>query len=178
MESPVFLRLGTPIISLVSLLLLLWWMVRFAVFLPRRTRGWQDRLPFPNRKDVEARWKVRLPDSLDRLFDRAWIQNRDFYLAPPGVAPSHWLWIDRFIPLTVRDVSAWLILTSVPGIPIAMDGRDRAYFLPFDDLRRGGPVPVWLHLDRRNYKVVAADIDQFMSLEPRTMADYNAQTTS
>jgi hypothetical protein len=154
--------------------LLLGMIVWFSIIVPRRTRGWQDRLHLPNPGEVAARWKVPLPQSLESLYRSAFIGNRDFYLAPPGAGPERWLWIDQFIPLTVRDVAAWRSMASVPGIPIAMDGKDRAYYLSFDDLRRGGPVPVLLHSDGGNSTVVAVDITQLMSFKPRTLAEYDS----
>jgi hypothetical protein len=166
-------RLGELAMMALWLLLWFWLLVRFGVFLPRRTRGWQDRLLHPTPPEVEARWKVHLPPSLEMLFRADWIQRRDFYLAPFRSRRSEWLWIDHFIPLTARDVSAWLVLTSVPGIPIAMDGHDRAYYLPFADLRRGGQVSVWLDLGDCEYKEVASSIDQWITFEPKTMLEYN-----
>jgi hypothetical protein len=125
-------------------LAVLWFYIRFGIISEYRTRGWKDRLPHPRLEEVEVRWGVRLPRQLEALYRAGGVAAmEEVYLAAPGPGPSPPWFVAHFIPLAVRDLAEWIKITSVPGLPVAVDDDKGTYYLPFSGLRGGSP-PVLL----------------------------------
>lgn len=158
------------VVGLVAVLVgFLWLCIRAGIIARRRTSGWESRLAQPNLEEVESLCQVRLPFQLEELYRKEGTVRRfGFYLLQPGEKKSkHWF-IAHFVPLTARDVSEWMKATAVPGIPIAVDGSKGTYYLPFEALRRGDPIPVlfrepglWSPKDSE----VATSIDEFIRFQ-------------
>lgn len=163
--------LGTVLAILLCaiLLLVLGAIIRFSFIGTTRTKGWQQRLQKPQRSQVEQKWRVKLPDSLETYFQSDMVCRSDFYLAPSGAKQSEWWYIQRFVPLTPRDLSQWISFTGVPGIPIAIDASKGTYYLPFDSLRQQTPSPVLLRLPgrKRDDVTVASTLDEFIRFDPK-----------
>ncbi len=123
-----------------AILAVLWVYIRFGILSRYRTRGWKDRLPHPRLEEVEVRWGVRLPRQLEALYRAGGIAElAEVYLAPPGPGASRRWFVAFFIPLTVRDLTEWIKITNVPGLPIAVDSDKGTYYLPFSGLSGGSP---------------------------------------
>jgi hypothetical protein len=71
------------VLIVVGCLLLLWGMVSFSIIEPGRQRGWQQRLRQPNPAEVAARWNIRVPPSVELLFQNTIVKESKFYLRPP-----------------------------------------------------------------------------------------------
>jgi hypothetical protein len=157
---------------LAGCIFVLWAIIRFSIISPRRTRGWQQRLSKPNLAEVESKWDIRLPRSLELLFQSDLVRQTECYLAPPGGDETTRWYIAQFIPITSQDLSEWIKVTRVPGIPIAIDGSKGTYYLPFSDLQHGKPPAVLLRPAGRNpmEKVIARTVDDFASFR-RTATD-------
>jgi hypothetical protein len=151
---------------------LLWFlvvMIRFSFVGGARAKGSEKRLQRPALSEVEAKWGVKLPQSLETYFRSEIVTRSDFYLAPPGSDQSKWWYIESFLPLTRRDVSEWIKITNVPGIPIALDASKGTYYLPFQSLRQKLQAPVLLRLPGRARKdvEVASSVEELLHFEPR-----------
>jgi hypothetical protein len=160
--------------ALVSFLLfVLGVIVRFSFLGAARTRGWRQRLRRPEMAAVEAKWGVKLSPSVEAFFRSDIVERCDFSLARPGAPQSEWWHIERFIPLTRRDLTEWIAATGVPGIPIALDGEKGTYYIPFEPIRRHSPFPVLLRLPgvKKEDRVVARTFDEFTKLEARNSPD-------
>ena len=157
------------VVVCLSLLLVLGAIIRFSLVGAARTKGWQARLRKPQRSEVEAKWHVKLPESLETYFRGEIVARSNFYLAPPGSKESEWWDVERFVPLTCRDLSEWRAATAVPGLPIAIDGSKGTYYIPFEALRRHLSFPILLRLPgrKREDKSVATSFEEFMQFEPR-----------
>lgn len=134
-------------------------------------KGWQEQLQSPQRSEVEVKWRVKLPESLETYFRSEIVRRSNFYLAPPGSNQSEWWYIERFLPLTARDLSEWIAVTSVPGIPIAIDASKGTYYMPFESLRQQLPSLVLLRLPGRKREdvKVASRVDEFLQFEPKSV---------
>ena len=143
--------------------------VRFWIIGSARTSGWRVRLQRPEKSAVEANWNIRLPGSIETYFRSEIPSRSEFYLAPPGSEKSEWWYIERFIPLTCRDLIDWISVTNVPGIPIAIDGSKGTYYIPFEPSRQISLCPVLLRLPghKREDRKVASTFDEFANFEPR-----------
>jgi hypothetical protein len=80
------------------------------------------------------------------------VGRSDFFLVPPGSNQSEGWYIDRFLPLTCRNVSEWIAVANVPGIPIALDASKGTYYILFEFLQRSLRAPVLLRLPGRERK--------------------------
>ena len=152
-----------------GLLFLLGVILRFSFIGKARTKGWQERLQRPERSQVESKWEITLPESMEAYFRSEIVRHSDFFLAPPGSKQSDWWYVERFLPLTARDLSEWIAVTNVPGIPLAIDASKGTYYLPFEPLRKHLPSPVLLRLpggDRKDLKV-ASSFEEFSQFEPK-----------
>jgi hypothetical protein len=154
-----------------GLLFFLGIMIRFSFIGKARRKGSEKRLQQPVLSEIEAKWGVKLPQSLESYFRSGIVERSDFYLAPPGSDQSKWWYIEGFLPLTRRDVSEWIKITNVPGIPIALDGSKGTYYLPLESLRRDSHAPVLLRLPGRARKdvEVASSIEELLRFEPRNV---------
>ena len=154
---------------LAGCLSVLWMILRFSVFSSLRRRGAKDRLHKPNVAEIEAKWKIKLPRALESLYGSPLVEISETYIAAPGADREHQWHIYEFIPLTSRDLSEWLKITRVPGLPIAIDGDKGTYYLPFKDLKKSGAPPVLLRLPglKGEDVEVASSVDEFMRFEPR-----------
>jgi hypothetical protein len=141
----------------------------FGVTGARRRKGSRDRLHRPQLNEIEAKWRIKLPESLGIYFRGPIVDRSDFYLAPVASPQSEWWYIAEFLPLTVRDVSHWISITNVPGIPIALDGSKGTYYFPFEALRQSSSSPVLLRLpgSKREDRKVASTFQAFMTYEPK-----------
>ena len=162
-----------PVLAIVvcaTLLLVLGAIIRFSFIGAARKKGSQQRLQKPQRAEVEAKWRSKLPESLETYFQSDIVRRSDFYLAPTGTKESEWWYIERFLPLTPRDLSEWISTTNVPGIPIAIDASKGTYYLPFESLRQQKPV-VLLRLPGRTRRdvEVASTLDEFVRFEPKAV---------
>src|SRR5271165_1319911 len=115
--------MGSFLVLLVcaGLLLFLGTIIRFSFIGPAMAKGSEKRLRKPELSPIEAKWGVKLPESIEAFYRSELAERSDFYLAPPGSKQSEWWYIENFLPLTRRDVSEWMGITKVPGIPIALD---------------------------------------------------------
>jgi hypothetical protein len=153
-----------------TLLLVLGAIIRFSFLGAARRSGWEQRLENPQRANVEVKWGVRLPESLETYFQSETVRRSDFYFAPIGTKKSECWYIERFLPLTPRDVSEWISATNVPGIPIAIDASKGTYYLPFESLRQQkSPVLLRLPGRKRNEVKVASTFDEFVRFEPKAV---------
>lgn len=153
-----------------TLCLFLGVIVRFSILSSFRARGWRRRLRDPKIAEVESKWEVQLPRTLESFFRSDMVERCEFYLAPPGSdRESEWWYVAGFVPLTCRDVTDWIKTTRVPGIPLADDGSKGVYYLPFDQLRQGEPPSVMLRPAGRRAKdvVVASSVEEFVQFEPK-----------
>jgi len=152
-----------------GLLFLVGVIVRFGVTRTAGKRELRERLQGPELSQVESKWGVKLPLSMEAFFRSETVARSDFYLAPPGSNQSGWWYIESFLPLTCRDVSAWVAITNVPGIPIALDASKGTYYLPLEALRQHLPSPVLLRLPgrKRQDRKVASSFDEFRNFEPK-----------
>lgn len=166
---------GLVILAIIPTLFgVLWIYIRFAFISEHRLRGWESRLAQPRLAEVESKWGVNLPRSLETLYRSGGVaEQSEFDLVPPGEdSPQRW-YIAAFIPLTVRDVAEWIKITRVPGIPLACDGCKGIYYLPFDALREGSSPPVllrepgWCTKDRE----VAASVEDFVRFQPAVASE-------
>ncbi len=156
-----------------GLLFFLGVIIRFSFIGAARAKGWDKRLQRPALSEIESKWGVKLPQSLDTYFRSEIVGRSDFYLAPPGSDPSKWWYIEGFLPLTRRDVAESIKVTNVPGIPIALDASKGTYYLPFENLRQDSQSPVLLRLpgrERRDVKV-ASSVEELLRFEPRDVPD-------
>lgn len=160
------------IVICATLLLVLGLIIRFSFIGTVRTKGWPERLQRPQCSEVEVKWGVKLPQSLETYFQSDTVCRSDFYLAPPGAKQSEWWYIERFLPLTPRDLSEWISATNVPGIPIAIDASKGTYYLPFESLRQQ-KSQVLLRLPGRNREdvEVASTLDEFVRFEPKPLRE-------
>jgi len=151
------------------LLLFLGTIIRFSFIGAARLKGSEKRLQRPELAEVESKWGVKLPESLGIYFRSEIVTRLNFYLAPPGSDQSKWWYMEGFLPLTCRDLSEWIKVTNVPGIPIALDASKGTYYIPFDSLRQNLQSPVLLRLPGRERKdvTVASTFDEFSKFEPR-----------
>jgi hypothetical protein len=154
-----------------GLLFFLGAIIRFSFIGGARARGSEKRLRQPALSEIEAKWGVKLPQSLETYFRSDIVGGSDFYLAPPGTDQSKCWYIEGFLPLTRRDVSEWIKITNVPGIPIALDASKGTYYLPFDSLREDPQAPVLLRLPGRTRKdvEVASSVEELLRFEPRNV---------
>jgi hypothetical protein len=161
------------LVVVLALLLFLGVIIRFSFIGPARTKGWRERVRRPEKSDVESKWNVKLPESVETYFRGEIVARSDFYLAPPGSKQSSWWYIERFVPFTCRDLPEWMAVTKVPGIPIAIDASKGTYYIPFEPLRRNLPCPILLRLPgrKREDREVASSFDEFMKFEPRGVAE-------
>ncbi len=159
-------------------LAVLWAIIRYSFISGRRTHGWQRRLHHPTIAEVEANWKLSLPASLESLYRSEFVDCSECYLAPRDSDRAGWWYLAHFIPLTVRDVSEWLAIVNVPGIPIAIDGNKGSYYLPFEHLREGKLPPVLLRVPgpKRQDIEVAASIEQLATYEPKVTEDGDTES--
>lgn len=141
--------------------------VRFSIISAFKRRGWKTRLHTPNISEVEAKWNVKLPAVVGALYASAMVESAETNFAEPGRS-REWHF-HGFIPLTVRDLSEWLKITRVPGLPIARDGEAGTYYLPFAKLGEGSIVPVLLRTPNRKEKdtEVASSVEELMRFERR-----------
>jgi hypothetical protein len=102
-----------------------------------RLRGWRDPL---------ATWGVVLPTSLVEFYQSSAATRYELCLSQSNGEQERVWFIGSFIPLTKLDLQEWINSTNLPGIPIASDWNKGVYYLPFAELRKGGPCPV-LHRD-------------------------------
>ena len=109
---------------------------------------------------------------MEAYFRSGIVRRSDFFLAPPGTKQPEWWYIERFLPLTPRDLSKWIGVTNVPGIPIAIDASKGTYYLPFESLRKHLQSPVLLRLPGREQKdlKVASGFDEFLQFEPKDVS--------
>jgi hypothetical protein len=134
--------------------------VRFAIISPMRTRGADRRLRKPEPEKVEAKWRIKLPPALARLFrEHPIVEKSEFYLAPDVSDRERWLYVYCFVPLSVVDVSEAKKSSGVPGIPIALESKG-TYYLPTSALRGDGPVPIVLRQGKKD-RQVAASVEEF-----------------
>jgi hypothetical protein len=157
------------VVVVLALLLFLGVIIRFSFIGPARTKGWRERLQRPELSQVESKWEIRLPGSMEAYFRSGIVRRSDFFLAPLGSKQSEWWYIERFLPLTPRDISEWIAVTNVPGIPIAIDASKGTYYIPFESLREHLPPPVLLRLpghERKELKV-ASNLEEFLQFEPK-----------
>lgn len=156
-----------------GLLFLLSVIIRFSFIRPARAKGWRERLGRPEMSEVESKWGIRLPESMEKYYRGEIVTRSDFYLAPRGSTQSEWLYIERFVPLTCRDISEWAAITNVPGIPIAIDASKGTYYVPFEPLRQQLSAPVLLRLPGRKHeeRKVAASFDEFGKFEPKDVPE-------
>jgi len=154
-----------------GLLLFLGVIIRFSIIGSVRAKGSEKRLQRPEFSDIESTWGAKLPDSLETYFRREIVRRSDFYLAPPGSNPSEWWYNEGFLPLTCRDVSEWIKVTNVPGIPIARDASKGTYYIPFKSPQTHLQSPVLLRLPGRKQedRQVASRIDEFLQFEPQAV---------
>lgn len=149
-------------------------MHRFSVISSRRTRGWKGRLQQPEVLKVEAKWQIQIPPSLLTLFRSDLVTRSEFYLAPLATDQPNWWYVAHFIPLTCKDVSEWIKITRVPGIPIAINGQKKAYYLSFHELRTGNSPRVLLRLPGPSHTSrdveVASCIEHLMRFEPKSVS--------
>lgn len=147
-------------------LMMLYYIFRFAVLSEWRTRGWQQRLRHPELAAVTANWKVELPSILESFYqDADFVELNEFYLARSTSQPSEKWFIFNIVPFTIIDLTEWVKITNVPGLPIAVGGDDdkSIYYLPFENLRSGSPVPVMLRpAGGLPALEVASTIEEFM----------------
>jgi hypothetical protein len=157
----------------VFLLFLLGVIVRFSIISSARTKGWQKRLRRPEISEVEAKWGVKLPQAMGTFFRSEIVERSDFYLAPSGSKQSDWWYIERFVPLTRRDLSEWMKVTNAPGIPFAIDASKGTYYIPFEPLRQNSTAPVLLRLPgrKREDRTVSSSFEDFAKFEPREAPD-------
>jgi len=143
--------------------------VWFGVVGAVRRKGRLGRLHRPELAAIESKWGVKLPASVEAYFGSPAVDRGDFYLAPPGTSQAEWWYVAQFLPLTRRDLSDWISITNVPGIPIALDADKGAYYLPFEKLRKHLPPPVLLRLPGRKGedRQVASSFEEFAAFEPR-----------
>jgi hypothetical protein len=155
------------VVLCLGLLFLAGVIVWFGITGAKSRKGSRDRLHRPQIAEIEAKWRVKLPPSLETYFRSPIVDRSEFYLAPPG--QSEWWYIESFLPLTVRDLPRWISITNVPGIPIALDGSKGTYYLPFESLRQGSKTPVLLRLpgSKREDRKVASSFEEFISYEPK-----------
>jgi hypothetical protein len=151
------------------LLLLLGTIIRFSFIGAARSKGSEKRLQRPELAEVESKWGIKLPQSLEAYYRSEIVTRSDFYLAPLGSDQTKWWYIEGFLPLTCRDLSDWIKVTSVPGIPIALNGSKGTYYIPFGSYRPNSQSPVLLRLPGRGRKdvEVAPSFDEFSEFEPK-----------
>jgi hypothetical protein len=126
----------------------------------------------PNLAEVAAKWNIQVPPSIELLFQNVMVEESEFYLRPPGSDSSIAWYIEHFIPFTANDLSEWLKITGVPGLPIAVDGSKGVYYLPFDDLHLGKPPRVLFQSPgKKPPEQVALTIENFLRLEPVEMPE-------
>jgi hypothetical protein len=156
------------IVFCAGLLFLAGTIVWFGVKGARNRKGRQEALHQPEIAGIESKWQVKLPSSLEAYFQSPIVDRSEFYLAPPGSAQSEWLYIEQFLPLTVRSLSRWIPITNVPGIPIALDGAKGTYYLPFAALREGTSL-LMLRLpgSKREDRKIAHSFEEFVTYEAR-----------
>jgi hypothetical protein len=163
--------LGSFFAALVCLVLLffLGTLVRFSILGSIRHKGSAKRLCEPKLAEIESKWGIKLPDSLEAGYKNEFVGRSDFYLAPPSTNQPGWWYIEGFLPLTRRDVTDWIAATKVPGIPIALNGSKGTYYLPFESLRQQLPPPVMLRLPgrKRTDVRVANTIEEFFQFESK-----------
>ena len=151
-------------------LVLLWAFVRFSVISQWRTRGWQKRLRQPQVDTVAAHWQVQLPAVLESFYRSSDVIELEEFCLTGSVSPPATKWfVHGFIPFTVVDLSEWIRITGVPGLPIATGGEDgkSTYYLPFESLRHGLPAPVLLRpAGGLPDVVVAPTIEDFTRFQP------------
>jgi hypothetical protein len=160
--------MGSFFAAVVCLLLLLFLgtIIRFSFVGAARLKGSEKRLQRP---EIESKWGIKLPQALETYFRSEIVTRSDFYLAPLGADQPKWWYMEGFLPLTCRDLSEWIEVTNVPGIPIALDGSKGTYYIPFDFLRQNSQSPVLLRLPGRGRKdvEVASSFDEFSKFEPK-----------
>lgn len=156
-----------------ALLLFLGTVIRFSFIGGARAKGSQQRLHQPELSEIESKWGVKLPESIETFYRSEIVARSDFYLAPPDSKQSEWWYIEGFLPLTRRDVSEWITVTNVPGIPIALDGSKGTYYIPFKSPKQQLESPVLLRLPgrKREDRQVASNIEEFLKFEPKDVPD-------
>jgi hypothetical protein len=153
------------LIVCLALLLFLGTIIRFSFIGGARAKGLQKRLHRPELSEIESKWGVKLPDSLQKYYQSEIVARSDFYLAPTGTNPSEWWYIEGFLPLIRRDVSEWIAVTNAPGIPIALDASKGTYYIPFRSPRQRLPGR------KREDRQVASSIEEFLQFEAKDVPD-------
>ncbi len=150
-------------------LILLWFIVRFSIVSERRTHGWQKRLRQPEVDLVAAHWQLQLPVGLASFYRNSdVIELAEFFLTDSTTSGSVKWFIYKFIPFTIVDLSEWIKITGVPGLPIATGGDDNksTYYLPFETLRKGLPTPVLLRSPDNSPDIqIASSIEEFIKFQ-------------
>lgn len=80
--------------------------------------------------------------------------------------------VRRVVPdLTYRDLSRWISITNVVGIPIALDGSKGTYYLPWEVFREQREAPVSLRLPGRKKedRKVALSFEESVKLEAKNV---------
>jgi hypothetical protein len=81
-------------------------------------------------------------------------------LAPRGSKQEEeWWYIESFLPLACRDLSRWISITNVAGIPIALDGSKARTM-------RSARVAA-LAGRKKEHRNVASSLEEFVKLEAK-----------
>jgi len=153
---------------LAFLVFMLWVIIRWSFISPWLTRRGDQRLHKPKFGQVASKWNLRLPRSLELLYQSELVEQGEVYLAPPDAGATPRWYVHSFIPMTPLDLSEWTKRSLVPGLPIAIDGEGGFYYLPFSDLRQDKPPAVLFRPPGRKpvEQVVAQTVDDFMKFQP------------
>jgi hypothetical protein len=116
-----------------GLLITLWGIIRFAIISPIKTKGARDRLRKPNISGVKALCGFEPSTELVDFYTNCkFTEKMEFSLEDQSQTPSKKWFIGEFFPLTALDVKENLIISRVPGIPIADDMNKGTYFASKD----------------------------------------------
>jgi hypothetical protein len=167
------LPLAVAIVCTAAILAVLWIYLRFGSISEYRTRGWKNRLPYPELAELEARWQVRLPRQIEAFYRTGGIVEREeVYLAARSAGDSLRWYVACFIPLTVRDLAEWMRATNLPGLPVARDAGKGVYYLPFSSLRGGGTRVLLRDPIKRGDDIeVAPSLEEFLRFVPVEVDD-------
>lgn len=96
----------------------------------------------------------------------------EFHLASRGSKQAkEWWYVESFLTLTHRDLSRWISITNVAGIPIALDGSKGTCYLPWEAFREQREAPVLLQLPgrKKENRKVASSFEESVKLEAKNV---------